>query len=91
MVRIERESDRRRREEKWQTCWFRREQLRACRMAQAQQKNLSILGLPKRKKWPQRHRKNSWQERRSCPSQKEKEQNCQSIAPDHEGGESQGG
>ena len=33
--RTERESDRRRREEKWQTCWCCRDQQRACRMAQA--------------------------------------------------------
>ena len=30
-----------------------------------QQKNLSILGLPKRKEWPQCHRESSWQEWRS--------------------------
>ena len=55
-----------------------------------QRKNLSILGLPKRKEWPQCHRKSSCQERRSRPCQKEKEQSRQSKAPDHEGGESQG-
>ena len=56
-----------------------------------QRKNLSILGLPKRKEWPQCHRESSWQERRSRPCQKEKEQSRQSRVPDHEGGESQGG
>ena len=50
-----------------------------------QQKNLSILGLPKRKERPQCHRESSWQERRSRPCQKEKEQSRQSKAPDHEG------
>ena len=50
-----------------------------------QQKNLSILGLPKRKEWPQCHRKSSWQERRSRPCQKEKEQSRLSKAPDREG------
>ena len=50
-----------------------------------QRKNLSILGLPKRKEWPQCHRESSWQERRSRPCQKEKEQSRQSKAPDHEG------
>ena len=55
-----------------------------------QRKNLSILGLPKRKKWPQCHRKSSWQERRSRPCQKEKEQSRLSRAPDHEVGKSQG-
>ena len=56
-----------------------------------QRKNVSILGLPKRKEWPQCHRESNWQERRSRPCQKKKEQSRQSKAPDHEGGESQGG
>ena len=56
-----------------------------------QPKNLSILGLPKRKEWPQCHRESSWQVRRSCFCQKEKEQSHLSRVPDHEGGESQGG
>ena len=56
-----------------------------------QRKYLSILGLLKRKKWPQCHRESSWQERRSRPYRKEKEQSRLSKAPDHEGGESQGG
>ena len=33
--RTERESDSRRREEKWQTCWCHRDQQKACRMTQA--------------------------------------------------------
>ena len=53
--------------------------------------NLSILGLPKRKEWPQCHRESSWQERRSRPCKKEKEQSRLSKVPDHERGESQGG
>ena len=56
-----------------------------------QRKNWNILGLPKRKEWPQCHRENSWQERRNRPCQKEKEQSHQSRVPDNEGGESQGG
>ena len=56
-----------------------------------QQKNLSTLGLPKRKEWPQCHRESSWQERRSRPYQKEKEQSHLSKAPDHEGEVSQYG
>ena len=56
-----------------------------------QRKNLSILGLPKRKELPQCHRESRCQERRSRPCQKEKEQSRQSREPDHEGGESQGG
>ena len=56
-----------------------------------QRKNLSMLGLPKRKEWPQRHRESRCKERRSRLYQKEKEQSHLSKAPDHEGGESQGG
>ena len=56
-----------------------------------QRKNWNILGLPKRKEWPQCHRESSWQQRRSRPCRKEKEQSRLSRVPDHEGGESQGG
>ena len=45
-----------------------------------QLKNLSILGLPKRKEWHQRHKESSWQERRSRPCQKKKEQSRLSKA-----------
>ena len=55
-----------------------------------QQKNMNILGLPKRNEWPQCHRESSWQERRSRLYQNEKEQSRLSRVPDHEGGESQG-
>ena len=40
MVRTEQESHRRRREVKWQTCWFCRVQQRACRMAQASEEKV---------------------------------------------------
>ena len=50
-----------------------------------QRKNLIKLDLPKRKEWPQCHRESSWQERRSRPCQKEKEQNRLSRVPDHGG------
>ena len=56
-----------------------------------QRRNLNILGLPKRKEWPQCHKESSWQERRSRPCQKEKEQSRLSRVPDYEGGESQDG
>ena len=84
MARTERESDGRRREKKWQTCWCCRDQQRACRMAQASAKHLNILGLLKRKEWPQCHRESSWQERRSHLCQKEKEQGRISKAPNNE-------
>ena len=56
-----------------------------------QRKNLNILGLLKRKEWPQCHRESSWQVRRSRPCQEEKEQSFLSRVPNHEGGKSQGG
>ena len=85
MARTEQESDRRRREEKWQSCSCCRDQQRACRMAQASAENLSILGLLKKKEWSQCHRESSWQVRRSRRCQKEKEQSRLSRVPDHEG------
>ena len=55
-----------------------------------QRKNLNILGLPKRKEWPQCHRESRWQERRSRPCQKKgTEPSVQSTRS--QGGESQGG
>ena len=48
-----------------------------------QRKNLNILGLSKRKEWPQCHRESSWQVRRSRPFKKEKEESRLSRAPDH--------
>ena len=44
MARTERESNRRRREEKWQTLWCCRDQQRACRMAQASAEKLEQTG-----------------------------------------------
>ena len=78
-------------EEKSKTCWCCRDQQRACRRGQALAENLNILSLVKRKEWPQCHRGSSWQERRSRPCQKKKEQSHHSRVPDHERGKSQGG
>ena len=44
MARTERESDGRRRDQKWQTCWCCRDQQRACRMAQASAEELEQTG-----------------------------------------------
>ena len=55
-----------------------------------QRKNLNILGLPKRKEWPQCHRESRWQGRQSRLCLKEKEQSRLSRVPDYEGGESPG-
>ena len=91
VVRTERESDRRGREEKWQTCWCCRDQYRNAEWPRLQRKNLNILSLPKSKKWPRCHRESRWQERQSHLCLEEKEQSRQSKAPDREAGESQGG
>ena len=44
MATTERESDRRRREEKWQTCWCCRDQQSDCRMVQASAEKLEHIG-----------------------------------------------
>ena len=85
MARTERESDNRRREEKWQTLWCCRDQQRACRMAQASAEKLEHTGPAEKEEWPQCHRESSWQERQSLLCLKKKEQSRQSKAPDHEG------
>ena len=46
-----------------------------------QRKNWSILGLPKRKDWPQCHRESSWQERQSRPCQRKRNR---AVCPKHQ-------
>ena len=90
MARIERESDNRRREEKWQICWCCRDRQRACRMAQASAEKLEHTGPAGKERVvsvPQREQLARTPEP-SLP--KGKEQSRLSKAPDHEGGESQG-
>ena len=48
--RTERESDNRRREEKWRTCWCYRDQQRACRMAQASAEKLEHTGADEKER-----------------------------------------
>ena len=83
--RTERESVRRRREEKWQTLWCCRDQQTACRMAQASAEKLEHTGPAEKERVAA---ESSWQERRSRPCQKENEHSRLSRVPDHEGGES---
>ena len=66
VAKTERESDRRRREEKWQVCWCYRDQQRACRMAQASAENFNILSLLKRKEWLQCNKESSCQVRQAA-------------------------
>ena len=44
MARTERESDRRKRKKKWQTCWCCQDQQRVCRMAQASAEQPEHIG-----------------------------------------------
>ena len=85
-MRTERESDRKRRGRLDATAETSKEHAERSRL---QQRNMSILGLLKRKEWPQCHRESSWQVRQSRLCQKEKEQSRQSRAPDCEWEESQ--
>ena len=50
VARTERESNRRRREEKWQTCWCCQDQQRACKMAQASAEKLQHTGHAKKER-----------------------------------------
>ena len=89
MVRTERESDSKRREEKWQTCWCYQDQQRACRMAQASVEKHERTGPAEKERVvsvPQGE-----QLARTLEPHLEKEQNCLSRVSDHGGGESQGG
>ena len=91
MARTERGSDRRRREEKWQTCWCCRDQQRACRMAQASAEKLQQTGPAEKEKVASVPQKEQLESMPEPPLQEEKEQSRLSKVPDHERGESQGG
>ena len=88
MVRTERESDSRRREKKWQTCWCCRDQHSACGMAQASAEKLEHTGPAEKERVASAPRR---EQMASRPCQKQKKQSRLSKAPDHEMGESQGG
>ena len=89
-MRTERESDRRRKEEKCKLVGAAENSKELAEWHSLQRKNLNTLGMLKRKEWPQCHRESSWQVRQSRPFRKEKEQSRLSRAPDRKGGESQG-
>ena len=91
MARTERESDRRKREEKWQACDAAETSKESAEWRRLKRKNVNILSLLKRKEWLQCHRRSRWQVRRSLSCQKENEKSRHPRVPDHEGGESQGG
>ena len=92
MARTERESDRRRREEKWQTLWCCRDQQRACRMAQASAEKLEQTGPAEKERVasvPQREQLASTP-KPPLPKGKGTEPSVQSTRS-WGGGESQGG
>ena len=84
MVRTERESDSKRREEKWQTCWCCRDQQRACQMAQASAEKLEHTGPAEKERValvPQTEHLASMPE---LPLPKEKGTKPSVQVPDHE-------
>ena len=91
MARTERESDNRRREEKWQTLWCCRDQQRACRMAQASAEKLEHTGPAEKERVASVPQREQLARTPEPPCQKEKEQSRLSRVPVHEGGESQDG
>ena len=90
VARTERESDRRRREEKRQTCWCCRDQQRACRMAQASTEKLENTGPTEKERVASMPRREQLASTLEPLLPKRKGQIRQSRVPDHEGGESQG-
>ena len=83
MARTAQESDSRRREEKWQTCWCSRVQQRACRMAQATAEKLEHTGPAEKERVasvPKREQLASTP-KPSLPKRKETEPSVQSTKP----------
>ena len=78
-------------EEKWQTSWCCRDQQRVCRMAQASAVKVEYTGPAEKERVASMPQKEQLARTPEPPCQKEKEQSRSSKAPDHEGGESQGG
>ena len=89
MARTERESDRRRREEKWQTCWCCRDQQRACRMALASAEKLEHTGPAEKKRVASVLQREQLTRTPEPSLPKGKGTDPMSRVSDHEGGESQ--
>ena len=85
MARTERESDNRRREEKWQTLWCCRDQQRACRMAQASAEKLEHTGPAEKERVASVPQREQLARTPEPPLPKEKEQSRLSRVSDHEG------
>ena len=88
MARTERESDSKRREEKWQTLWCCRDQQRACRMAQASAEKLEHTGPAEKERVASVPQSEQLANTPEPPLPKKKNR---AVCPDHKVGESQGG
>ena len=86
----EQKSDRRKREEKWQTCRCCVDQQSACRMMQASAEKLEQTGFAEKEIVVSVSRESSWSVCQSRLCRKEKEQIRLSRAPDREREENQG-
>ena len=86
MVKTERESDSKRRKEKWQTCWCCRDQQRACRMAQASAEKLEHTGPAEKERVASVPQRKQMARTPESPLPKEKKQIRMSRVPHHEGG-----
>ena len=91
MARTERESDSRRREDKWQTCWCCRDQQRACRMVQASAEKLEHTGPAEKERVASVPQREQLARTPDLPLPKGKKQSHLSRVPDHEGGIKVGG
>ena len=80
MMRTERESGRRRREVKWQTCWCCRDQQRACKMAQDSAEKLEDTGPTEKERLASIPHREQLARTPEPTCQKEKEQIRQSKA-----------
>ena len=91
MARTERESDSRRKEEKWQTCWSCRDQQRACRMAQASAEKLEHTGPAEKERVASVLQRQQLANTPEPPLPKGKGTEPSVQSTDHEGAESQDG
>ena len=85
-MRTERDAVKRRREEKWQTCWCYRDRQRACIMAQASAEKLEHTGPTETRKSGLGATKRAVGKfTRAAFAKSKKKQSSQSKAPDREG------
>ena len=84
-MRTERESDREKREEKWQACWCCRDQQKACRMVQASAEKLEHTGSAEKERVASVPQREQLARTPELPLPKEKEQSHLFRVPDHEG------